>query len=122
MVTPRGVHGPGDGRRGLKLPFVAAAIFFAVAPLLSLLANPPGSQVALGLLLLGWAIFVAVLASLLRRSPFERAEPQPLLAVAVAAIAGIAVVVQVVFHVDQAIVLYFYAGGAAARLGSERWD
>jgi len=121
VFTPRDLEGQGDGRRGLKLPFVASAIFFTVAPLLSLLVNPPASPAALALLLVGWAIFAVVLAGLLRRSPFERTEPQPLLAVAVAAIAGIAVVVQVVFHVDQATVLYFYAGGAAARLGSERW-
>ena len=121
MFTPRDLEGQGDGRRGLKLPFVGAAVFFTVAPLLSLFVNPPASPVAFALLLVGWAVFAVVLASLLRRSPFERTESQPLLAVAVAVIAGIAVIVQVVFHVDQATVLYFYAGGAAARLGSERW-
>ena len=121
MFTPRDLEGQGDGRRGLKLPFVGAALFFTIAPLLSLFVNPPASPVAFALLLVGWAVFAVVLASLLRRSPFERTESQPLLAVAVAVIAGIAVIVQVVFHVDQATVLYFYAGGAAARLGSERW-
>jgi two-component system, NarL family, sensor histidine kinase DesK len=121
VITPRGPDGSGDRRRGLKLPFVAAALFFTVAPLLSLLANPPESAAALALLLAGWAIFVVVLASLLRGSPFERTEPQPMLAVAIAAIAGIAVVVQVAFHVDQGAVLYFYAGVTASRLGGERW-
>jgi len=121
VFTPRDLEGQGDGRRGLKLPFVGAALFFTIAPLLSLFVNPPASPVAFALLLVGWAVFAVVLAGLLRRSPFERTESQPLLAIAVAVIAGIAVIVQVVFHVDQATVLYFYAGGAAARLGSERW-
>ena len=123
MITPRGLDGPDDRRRGLKLPFVAAALFFTVAPLVSLLANPPGSPAALALLLLGWAIFAVVLAALLRGSPFERTEPQPMLAVAIAAIAGIALVVQVVFHVDHGVVLYFYAGATAARLPARpaRW-
>lgn len=120
MIEPRGTDGAADNRRGLKGPFVAATLFFTVAPLLSLLAHPP-EPAALVLLLAGWAVFAAVLVTLFRGSPFERTEPQPMLAVAVAVIAGIAVLVQVVFHVDEGAALYFYAGVTASRLGSERW-
>ena len=120
--TPRDLEGAvRDGAPRAQAPVRrgGAVLHGRAAPLAA--RNPPASPAAFALLLVGWAVFAVVLASLLRRSPFERTEPQPLLAVAVAVIAGIAVVVQVVFHVDQATVLYFYAGGAAARLGSERW-
>jgi two-component system, NarL family, sensor histidine kinase DesK len=114
------VEAPGGRRRGLKLPFVAAALFFYLAPLASLLANPP-APAALALLLVGWAIFGAVLVLLLRRSPFVRERSGRWLAVAVVAIAAIALVAQVAFGVDEAAALYFYAGVTAGRLVPERW-
>ena len=114
------VESPGGRRRGLKLPFVAAALFFYLAPLASLLANPP-VPAALALLLAGWAVFGAVLVLLLRRSPFVRERSGWWLALAVAVIAAVAVVAQVAFGVDEAAALYFYAGVTAGRLVPERW-
>ena len=85
----RGRHGRGDldGRAtaaggGSRSPFVAATLFFTIAPLLSLLANPP-APAAFVLLLVGWAVFAAVLAL---PAPVGRRSPRPvrpLLAVAV---------------------------------------
>jgi two-component system sensor histidine kinase DesK len=114
------VESPGGRRRGLKVPFVAAALFFYLAPLASLLASPP-APAALALLLVGWAVFGAVLVLLLSRSPFVRERSGPWLAVAVVVIAAIAVVAQVAFAVDEAAALYFYAGVTAGRLVPERW-
>ena len=114
------VGSPGGRRRGLKVPFVAATLFFYLAPLASLLAHPP-APAALALLLVGWAVFGAVLLVLLRTSPFARVRSGPWLAVAVAVIAGIAVVAQVAFGVGEAAALYFYAGVTASRLVPERW-
>ena len=111
---------PGGRRRGLKLPFVAATLFFYLAPLASLLAHPP-VPAALALMLVGWAVFGAVLVVLLRRSPFVRERSGPWLAVAVVVIAAIAVIAQVAFAVDEAAALYFYAGVTAGRLVPERW-
>ena len=65
------VPGPGGSRRRLRVPFVAATLFFTVFPFLSLLANPP-QPAALALLVVGWAIFVAVIVALFRGGPFSR--------------------------------------------------
>ena len=114
------VESPGGRRRGLQVPFVAASLFFYFAPLASLLAHPP-APAALALLLVGWAVFGAVLVLLLRRSPFVRERSGPWLAIAVVVIAAIAVVAQVAFGVDEAAALYFYAGVTAGRLVPEQW-
>lgn len=107
------------GRRGLKAPFVAATLFFYLAPLASVLADPP-VPAALLLLLAGWAIFGVVLGFLLRVSPFQRHDPGAWLAVAAVAIIAIAVVAQLAYRVDDGVALYFYAGATASRLGRER--
>ena len=114
------VGSPGGRRRGLKVPFVAATLFFYLAPLASLLAHPP-VPAALALMLVGWGVFGGVLVSLLRRSPFARDRSAPWLAAAVVVIAAIAVAVQVAFGVAEAAALYFYAGVTAGRLVPERW-
>ena len=114
------VGSPGGRRRGLKVPFVAASLFFYVAPLASLLAHPP-APAALSLLLVGWAVFGVVLVALLRRSPFVRDRSNPWMAIAVVVIAGVAVMAQIAFGVDEAAALYFYAGVTACRLWPEQW-
>jgi two-component system sensor histidine kinase DesK len=114
------VGSPVGRRRGLKVPFVAATLFFYLAPLASMLAHPP-APAALALLLVGWAVFGVVLVLLLRRSPFVRERSGPWLAVAVVVIAAVAVVTQVAYGVDEAAALYFYAGVTAGRLVPERW-
>ena len=85
--------GPG-GRRRLRVPFLAATLFFTIAPLLSVLANPP-EPAALALLLVGWAIFGAVLVALFRFGPFVRPSAGPWLAVAVVAMTALALAAQV---------------------------
>ena len=114
------VPGPGGSRRRLRVPFVAATLFFTVFPFLSLLANPP-QPAALALLLVG-------LGDLRRRH--RRPVPRrPVLAavrqlarslLAVVAMVAIAVVVQVAFGIGEGSALYFYAGVTAARLADER--
>ena len=112
------VPGPG-GRRRLRTPFLAATLFFTIAPLLSVLANP-SEPAALALLLAGWAIFGAVLVYLFRFGPFVRPANGPWLAVAVVAMTALALAAQVWFGATTGTALYFYAGVTAARLGSER--
>lgn len=112
------VPGPGGRRRRLRVPFVAATLFFTIAPLVSLLARPP-QPIALAVLLAGWAVFGAVLVVLFRHGPFSPSSV-PLLAAAVVAMTGLALVAQVGFGATGGEALYFYAGVTAARLGSER--
>jgi len=114
-----GVAGPSGRRRRMRVPFVAATLFFTLSPLVSLLAHPPQPAV-LGLLLVGWAIFAVVLVVLFRIGPFARPTGDPWLIAAMVGMTGIAVVVQMGFGVAEGTALYFYAGVTAARLGSER--
>ena len=113
------VAGPGGRRRRLRVPFLAATLFFTIAPLLTVLANPP-APAALVLLLVGWAIFGAVLVVLFRFGPFGRPSAGPWLAVAVVAMTTLALAAQAGFGATNATALYFYAGVTAARLSSER--
>ncbi|HEY6570534.1 MAG TPA: sensor histidine kinase [Candidatus Limnocylindrales bacterium] len=113
------VAGPGGGRRRLRVPFVAATLFFTVFPFLSLLANPPQPAV-LALLVAGWAIFAAVLVALFRGGPFASPFGGWPMVVAVVAMIAIAAVTQVVFRTAGGSALYFYAGVTAARLTDER--
>ena len=113
------VPGPGGSRRRLRVPFVAATLFFTVFPFLSLLANPP-QPAALALLVAGWAIFGVVVVVLFRSGPFSRPFGSSLLLLAIAAMLAIAVVVQVAYGFSGGSALYFYAGVTAARLADER--
>ena len=113
------VPGPGGRRRRLRVPFVAATLFFTVFPFLSLLANPP-QPAAFVLLVGGWAIFVAVIVALFRGGPFSQPFGGLFLPMAVVAMIAIAVVVQVAFGIAEGSALYFYAGVTAARLADER--
>jgi two-component system sensor histidine kinase DesK len=110
----------GDGRPGLGGPFIAAALFFTLSPLVSLLANPP-EPLAFVLLLIGWAIFAVVLLALFRVGPFVPVRDGPWLALAAAAMTAIAVGVQLQYGASEGTALYFYAGVTAARLLPERW-
>ncbi len=113
------VAGPGGRRRRLRLPFLAATLFFTIAPLLTVLADPP-APAALVLLLAGWAIFGLVLIVLFRFGPFGRPSSGRWLAGAVVAMTVLALAAQAGFGATNATALYFYAGVTAARLGSER--
>ena len=106
-------------RPGLRGPLLVATAFFTLYPLLSVLSHPPRTE-ALVLLLAGWAIFVVVLAVLLRQRQFVTEVHGPWLALAVVAMTAIAVVCQVVYGVVDAGALYFYAGVTAARIAPER--
>jgi two-component system sensor histidine kinase DesK len=113
------VAGPRGGRHRLRVPFLAATLFFTIAPLVSVLADPP-EPAALALLLAGWATFGAVLVALFRHGPFVRPASGSWLGVAVVAMTGLALAAQVGFGATSGTALYFYAGVTAARLGSER--
>jgi two-component system sensor histidine kinase DesK len=114
------VAGPGGRRRRLRVPFLAVTLFFTIAPLVSVLANPPAPP-ALALLLAGWAIFGGVLLLLLRGGPFARPSSGPLVALAALAMTVLALVAQVAFGAINGTALYFYAGVTAARLVPERY-
>ena len=113
------VPGPGGSRRRLRVPFVAATLFFTVFPFLSVLANPP-QPAALALLVVGWAIFGVVIVALFRGGPFSRPFDSSILVLAIAAMIAIAAIVQVAFGTSVGSALYFYAGVTAARLADER--
>ncbi len=113
------VPGPGGRRRRLRVPFVAATLFFTVFPFLSLLANPP-QPAAFVLLVVGWAIFGVVIVALFRGGPFSQPFGSSLLVLAIAAMIAIAAIVQVAFGTSVGSALYFYAGVTAARLADER--
>lgn len=113
------VAGSDGRRRRLRVPFLAATLFFTIAPLVSVLADPPAPP-ALALLLAGWAIFGAVLVVLFRRGPFAQPSSGPLVALAAVAITGLALAAQVIDGSTSGTALYFYAGVTAARLAPER--
>ncbi len=113
------VSGPGGGRQRLRVPFVAATLFFTVVPFISLLTDPP-QPAAMALLVTGWAVFGVVIVALFRGGPFSRPFATPLAVLAVAAMIAVAVIAQVAFGAAQGSALYFYAGVTAVRLGDER--
>ena len=106
-------------RPGLRLPFLAATAFFTFYPLLSVLTHAPGPA-ALVLLLVGWSIFLVVLAAMFSRYRFGPGIRSSWLSLAVAAITVIAVVAEVGMGVGDAGALFFYAGVCAARIAPER--
>ncbi len=113
------IGGPGAHRPFLRAIFIAGTAFFTLSPLVSMLAHPPAPP-ATALLLVGWAIFGAVLAVLFRGSPFRRPGAGRWVAAAAVAMTVIAVVVAAVFGTTEGIALFFYSGIAFARLGRER--
>ena len=106
-------------RPGLRVPFLAATVFFTFYPLLSLLTHAPGPA-ALALLLSGWSIFLVVLVALFSQRQFGPGIRSSWLPLAVVAITAIALVTEVGMGVGDAGALFFYAGVSAARIAPER--
>ena len=114
-----GLPGRGGRRYRLRAPFVAATLFFTIAPFVSVLAHPP-QPAAFALVVAGWAIFALVLVRLFRLGPFVNAMADPLIALAASAMTAIAAILLVAFGVADGTALFFYAGVTVARLATER--
>jgi two-component system sensor histidine kinase DesK len=106
-------------RPGLRLPFIAATLFFTIYPLISLLSHEARPGV-LALVLVGWAIFAVLLARLFRGGSYVHTVESPWIIAATVAILAIAVIAEVGFDVGDAGALFFYAGIAASRIAPER--
>ena len=106
-------------RPGLRLPFIAATLFFTIYPLISLLSHESRPGV-LALVLVGWAIFVGLLARLFSGGAYVHTVESPWIIAATVAILAIAVIAEVGFDVGDAGALFFYAGIAASRIAPER--
>jgi two-component system sensor histidine kinase DesK len=110
----------GEHRPRLRWVFIAITLFFTIWPLASVLHAQPG-PVPLALLLTGWAVFGIVLLQLFRFSPFGRIPDRTVLLPAVVALTAIGAITTVMFRVDAAPALFYYAGVSSARLVPQSW-
>ena len=101
------------------MPFIAATAFFTIYPLISLMTHESRPAV-LVLLIPGWLIFVAVLATLFGRHRIADSVTTPWFTLAVIAMGSTAFVAEVAFGAGDAGALFFYAGVTASRIAPER--